>query len=340
MSAKRISTSLADSFGRKHNYLRISLTEKCNLRCTYCMPSTGVPDLTPQSHLLTTPEILKLASIFVKECGIQKIRLTGGEPTVRRDLLQIVEGLNALKPYGLKSIGMTTNGLALKGKLARLKEAGLDQINISLDTLEAPMFELLTRRRGHQSVLDSIYAALDSGFSAVKLNNVVMKGVNDHEAARFVEMTRDHDLYVRFIEYMPFDGNQWTSKKFVPYQTLLTQIQQAYPDTHISKCTDDPHDTSKAYRFEAFRGKFGFITSMSEHFCATCSRVRLLADGNLKVCLFGNAEVNLRDVLRDGGGDTEVIEVIRAAVMKKKEKHAGMENLARLKNRPMITIGG
>ncbi|KAJ3244788.1 Molybdenum cofactor synthesis protein 1 [Chytriomyces hyalinus] len=372
--AKMLTNSLRDSFGRTHNYLRISLTEKCNLRfvvssallsnlrsalfysmlCTYCMPAAGVPDLTPSSKLLTGQEILQLASVFVKQLGVQKIRLTGGEPTIRKDLLQIVEGLNALKPYGLKSIGITTNGLALKSKLQPLKDAGLDQINISLDTLDPPMFELLTRRRGHQSVLDTIHASLETGFSAVKVNTVVMNGVNDHEVPAFVEMTRNNNLYVRFIEYMPFSGNQWSSRKFVPYKTLLGNIQDRYPDRNVVKCTDDANDTSKSYRVmggsgaeeEAFIGKFGFITSMSEHFCGTCSRVRLLADGNLKVCLFGDAEVNLKDVLRNSTGadaaaiEEEVIQVIREAVMRKKEKHAGMDKLAGMKNRPMVLIGG
>ncbi|KAJ3015434.1 UNVERIFIED_CONTAM: Molybdenum cofactor synthesis protein 1 [Siphonaria sp. JEL0065] len=305
------------------------------------MPASGVPALTPNSKLLTTNEIIRLATIFVKECGVEKIRLTGGEPTVRRDLVDIIDGLNQLRPHGLTSIGMTTNGLALKSKLPQLKEAGLDHLNISLDTMSPHMFELLTRRRGHQSVVESIYAALDTGFKSVKLNNVIMNGVNDHEVVDFVELTRNNDLYVRFIEYMPFDGNQWSNKKFVPYKTSLSQITKFFNGIEITKASDDPNDTSKAYKLAGFKGKFGFITSMSEHFCSTCSRVRLLADGNLKVCLFGNSEVNLRDVLRSGSNvpDEEVIRVIEEAVRRKKKQHAGMENLAKMENRPMVLIG-
>ncbi|KAJ3063041.1 Molybdenum cofactor synthesis protein 1 [Podochytrium sp. JEL0797] len=320
------------------------------------MPAAGVPALTPNSKLLTSSEILRLASIFVKECGVEKIRLTGGEPTVRKDLIEIIgaslcrfgleiqKGLNELRPYGLTSIGMTTNGLALKSKLPDLRKAGLDHLNISLDTFSPQMFELLTRRRGHQSVVDSIYGALDTGFKSVKLNSVIMNGVNEHEVVDFVELTRNHDLYVRFIEYMPFDGNQWSNKKFVPYKTSLAEITKLFAPAEISKISDDPHDTSKAYRVAGFEGRFGFITSMSEHFCGTCSRVRLLADGNLKVCLFGNSEVNLRDVLRRGGGavvpDEEVIRVIEEAVRNKKRQHAGMDDLAKMKNRAMVMIGG
>ncbi|KAJ3354919.1 Molybdenum cofactor synthesis protein 1 [Entophlyctis luteolus] len=326
-----------DTFGRRHDYLRISLTEKCNLRCTYCMPASGVPELTPNERLLKVDEVVRLARIFVEQCGVNKIRLTGGEPTVRKDLSEIIEGLGSLRPQGLKSIGMTTNGLALKSRLPILRDAGLNNINISLDTMDPFTFELLTRRRGHQSVVDAVFAALNAGFDSVKLNCVVMKGVNDHEVAKFVDLTKTNDIYVRFIEYMPFDGNQWTSTKFVPYKEILSNIIKVLP---VSKCADSISDTSKAYRVEGYKGKFGFITSMSEHFCHTCNRIRLLADGNLKVCLFGNTEVNLLELLRAGASDDELVRVISDAVVKKKERHAGMGALAGMENRAMVRIGG
>ncbi|KAI9016965.1 hypothetical protein BC832DRAFT_588254 [Gaertneriomyces semiglobifer] len=301
--------NLFDTFGRKHTYLRISLTEKCNLRCTYCMPEEGVA-LQPKDRMLTSAEIVRLATLFVNE-GVTKIRLTGGEPTIRKDLIEIIAGLNALKPMGLRSIGMTTNGLALKRKLPMLKEAGLDKLNISLDTLDQFKFELMTRRRGFQNVMDGIHAACATGFDEVKLNSVVIKGLNDEEVVPFVQMTKDLPLYVRFIEYMPFDGNKWNEKKFVSYKQMLGKIREVYPD--ITKIRDDPNDTTKGYTVPGFAGKFGFITSMSDHFCGTCNRVRLMADGNLKVCLFGNTEVNLRDLVRSGTNDAELMEVISAA---------------------------
>ena len=209
-----------------------------------------------------------------------------------------MEGLNELRKDGLKKIGVTTNGITLYRKLQALKLAGMDQINISLDTLDPLKFELMTRRLGHDKVLKSIYGAIDTGFEVVKLNVVVIKGVNDMEVMDFVELTRDLPISVRFIEYMPFDGNRWNQDKFVPYKQLLQKITSQYPSTF--KVKDEANDTTKSYKIsESFKGNFGFITSMSEHFCGTCNRLRLLADGNLKVCLFGNTEVNLRDAIRN-----------------------------------------
>ncbi|KAI8822527.1 molybdenum cofactor biosynthesis protein 1 [Fimicolochytrium jonesii] len=329
-------SSLMDTFGRHHSYLRISLTEKCNLRCTYCMPAEGLP-LTPKNHMLTTPEILRLARMFVEE-GVTKIRLTGGEPTVRRDLMDVISGLNELRPLGLKAIGITTNAIALKRKLPMLKANGLDQLNISLDTLDAHKFVLMTRRPGFQNVIDSIKEAVALGFEPVKLNAVVIKNVNDDEVVKFIAMTKDLPIYVRFIEYMPFGGNRWNEEKFVSYKSMLEMIKAEYPT--VDKLDDAPNDTSKAYAVPGFAGKFGFITSMSEHFCGTCNRLRLLADGNLKVCLFGNSEVNLRDALRSGVDDSLLLETVSAAVKRKKARHAGMFELKNMPNRPMTMIGG
>jgi cyclic pyranopterin phosphate synthase len=326
---------LTDLFGRQHEYLRISLTEKCNLRCTYCMPAEGVL-LSRKENMLTSAEILRLARVFVQE-GITKIRLTGGEPTIRQHFVDIVSQLNSLRPQGLKKIGVTTNGIALKRKLIPLKEAGLDQINISLDTMDPFKFEIMTRRKGHQVVLDSIRQAIDLGFE-VKLNVVVINNVNDAEVIDFVNLTKDLPIYVRFIEYMPFDGNRWDSEKFISYDSMLKMIKTVNPD--VQKCSDDPNDTSKAYTVAGYTGKFGFISSMSEHFCGTCNRLRILADGNMKVCLFGNSEVSLRDIMRADKDDNHLVEIIGAAVKRKKKQHAGMENLKNLPNRPMILIGG
>ncbi|KAJ3021817.1 Molybdenum cofactor synthesis protein 1 [Thoreauomyces humboldtii] len=300
------------------------------------MPAEGLP-LTPKDHILTTPEILRLAGLFVSE-GVTKIRLTGGEPTVRKDLMDVMDGLNALRPLGLKTIGMTTNALALKRKLSALQDRGLDQLNISLDTLDPLQFELMTRRRGFEHVMDSIRTAAALGFKPLKLNAVVIKGVNDAEIVKFVELTRNLPLYVRFIEYMPFGGNKWNEDKFLSYRTMLEQVRKVYP--HAAKVTDEANDTSKAYAVPGFAGKFGWISSMSDHFCGTCNRLRLLADGNLKVCLFGNSEVNLRDALRAGASDQELLQTISAAVKRKRAQHAGMVELSKMPNRPMIAIGG
>ncbi|KAI8805125.1 hypothetical protein BJ742DRAFT_681400 [Cladochytrium replicatum] len=312
--------NLMDTFGRRHTYLRISLTERCNLRCTYCMPAEGV-ELSPASNILSASEILRLAKLFVRE-GVTKVRLTGGEPTVRKDLVDVVAGLNELRPLGLQHIGMTTNGIVLKRKLWDLKRAGMDQLNISLDTLDKLKFPMITRRLGFENVIESIDAATALGFESVKVNVVIIRGLNHDEIVPFVNFSKDRNVYVRFIEYMPFDGNRWNQEKFMGYNEMLEEIKKVH--SIVEKCSDSPNDTSKAYRVPGFRGQFGFITSMSEHFCGTCNRLRLMADGNLKVCLFGNGEVNLRECLRQGVSDAELLNIVGAAVKRKKKQHAGI----------------
>ncbi|KAI8089737.1 uncharacterized protein BX664DRAFT_262972, partial [Halteromyces radiatus] len=335
--SRPVSEYLVDSFDRQHTYLRISLTERCNLRCTYCMPEEGVP-LTPSQQLLTTDEILKLAELFVRK-GVTKIRLTGGEPTVRPDIINIIQGIGELKSQGLQSLGITTNGIALKRKLQDFHMAGLDSVNISLDTLDPDMFQIMTRRKGFDKVMGALDEAIRIGIPQVKINCVVMRGVNDDQVLDFVTLTKDLPIKVRFIEYMPFDGNRWKKEKLVPYQELVDRIEQTLGK--MMKCKDDAHDTTKLYQVSGYQGTVGFITSMTDHFCHTCNRIRITADGSLKVCLFGNAEVSLRDILRkqDGDVEQELLQVVGKAVKKKKKQHAGMFELASRKNRPMILIG-
>ncbi len=323
-----------DTFGRRHTYLRISLTERCNLRCRYCMPEEGI-DLSPKSAILTFEEIERLARIFVRG-GVDKIRLTGGEPLVRKDVEELVDRLGALA--GLKTLAITTNGLLLPKKMHRLHAAGVNLLNISLDTLRPERFEAITRRKGFDRVLEAIDMAIDYGFDPVKVNCVVMRDVNDDEVGDFVELTRERPIEVRFIEYMPFQGNGWSEGAFMPYADIKRRAEQSHPA--LSRLEDGPHATSKTYRAAGYRGTVGFITSMSDEFCSTCNRLRLTADGSLKVCLFGNAEVSLRDVMRRGAGDEEVAEAIQNAVWKKKAAHAGMHQLVDQDNRPMILIGG
>ncbi|XP_027457169.2 molybdenum cofactor biosynthesis protein 1 isoform X1 [Zalophus californianus] len=326
------SAFLTDSFGRQHSYLRISLTEKCNLRCQYCMPEEGIP-LTPKADLLTTEEILTLARLFVKE-GIDKIRLTGGEPLIRPDVVDIVAQLHQLE--GLRTIGITTNGINLARLLPQLQKAGLSAINISLDTLVPAKFEFIVRRKGFQKVMAGIHKAIELGYSPVKVNCVVMRGLNEDELLDFVALTEGLPLDVRFIEYMPFDGNRWNFKKMVSYKEMLNTLQQQWPE--LEKLPEEESSTAKAFKIPGFRGQLSFITSMSEHFCGTCNRLRITADGNLKVCLFGNSEVSLRDHLRAGASEEELLRIIGAAVGRKKQQHAGMFNIAQMKNRPMILI--
>ncbi|XP_074204757.1 molybdenum cofactor biosynthesis protein 1 isoform X3 [Camelus bactrianus] len=350
--AAPFSAFLTDSFGRRHSYLRISLTEKCNLRCQYCMPEEGVP-LTPKADLLTTEEILTLARLFVKE-GVDKIRLTGGEPLIRPDVVNIVAHLlasartSSLIPLpvvspaqlrqleGLRTIGITTNGINLARLLPQLQKAGLSAINISLDTLVPAKFEFIVRRKGFHKVMEGIHKAIELGYSPVKVNCVVMRGLNEDELLDFVALTKGLPLDVRFIEYMPFDGNKWNFKKMVSYKEMLDTLRQRWPE--LEKLPEEESSTAKAFKIPGFQGQVSFITSMSEHFCGTCNRLRITADGNLKVCLFGNSEVSLRDHLRAGASEEELLSIIGTAVGRKKRQHAGMFNISQMKNRPMILI--
>ncbi|KAG5930599.1 hypothetical protein E4U53_002204 [Claviceps sorghi] len=371
--AKPFSEFLTDKFHRQHDYLRISITERCNLRCVYCMPAEGVP-LSPNRELLTTPEIIMLSSIFVSQ-GVSKIRLTGGEPTVRRDIVPLMQQIGALRVRGLKELCITTNGISLRRKLDSMVEAGLTGINLSLDTLDPWQFQIMTRRTGFDAVRGSIDRILEmnklgAGIK-LKVNCVVMRGVNDGQVLPFVEMTREKDLEVRFIEYMPFDGNRWNKNKMLGYSEMLEMIREQHAG--LQKVVDHKNDTSKAWHIPGFAGRIGFITSMTHNFCGTCNRLRITSDGNLKVCLFGNAEVSLRDILRRcNNGDpidaqayeamkqierdrrqgkvsavqkpgmapdeAELLDIIGMAVKNKKAKHAGIGELEHMKNRPMILI--
>ncbi|KAL4624259.1 molybdenum cofactor biosynthesis protein 1 isoform X1 [Arapaima gigas] len=357
--APPFSAFLTDNFGRRHSYLRISLTEKCNLRCEcwteplassalhvmgsnawdplsgqYCMPEEGVK-LTPHGQLLTAEEVLTLARLFVSE-GVQKIRLTGGEPLIRPDVLDIIAELRKLE--GLKTIAVTTNGMNLARMLPGLKQAGLDLLNVSLDSLVPARFEFIVRRKGFHKVMEGIDRAVEMGYNPVKVNCVVMRGLNEDELLDFVALTEKKPVEVRFIEYMPFDGNKWNFKKMVSYQEMLDQIRQQWPD--LEPVPGEEADTAKTFKVPGFQGQVGFITSMSDHFCGSCNRLRITADGNLKVCLFGNAEVSLRDRLRSGATEEELLHIIGAAVSRKKKQHAGMFSISQMKNRPMILIAG
>ncbi|KAJ5998078.1 hypothetical protein N7499_005542 [Penicillium canescens] len=371
-SAKPFSEFLTDTFNRQHDYLRISVTERCNLRCLYCMPEEGI-DLSPSAKLLTSPEILYLSSLFVSQ-GVTKIRLTGGEPTVRKDIVPLMQDIGKLRQNGLRELCLTTNGISLHRKLDPMVEAGLTGVNLSLDTLDPFQFQIMTRRKGFDAVMKSIDRILEmnkvgAGIK-LKINCVVMRGMNDREILPFVELGREKPIEVRFIEYMPFDGNKWNQGKMFPYQEMLAVIREKYPT--FEKVADHKNDTSKTYRVPGFEGRVGFITSMTHNFCGTCNRLRITSDGNLKVCLFGNSEVSLRDIIRkenagnpidsdamndlqlletvqtasrlsDEGAlvnerEREILDIIGMAVKRKKAKHAGMTQLKDMKNRPMILI--
>ena len=339
------------------------------------MPEEGV-QLSPKDHLLTTPEIYYLSSLFVSQ-GVTKIRLTGGEPTVRADIVPLMQQIGSLRNRGLRELALTTNGISLHRKLDAMVESGLTGVNISLDTLDPYQFQIMTRRNGFDAVWKSINRILEMNTMGagvkLKINCVVMRGMNEWEVIPFVELGREKDIEVRFIEYMPFGGNKWSERKMVAYREMVDMIQQRYPG--LRKLTGHKNDTSKTYEVPGFVGKIGFITSMTHNFCGSCNRLRITSDGNLKVCLHGNAEVSLRDMLRkDNNGrpiDQEAFEALKEvemnrhqgllannatpswttrerdllntigmAVKRKQEKHAGMGELENMQNRPMILIGG
>ncbi|SPP84968.1 molybdenum cofactor biosynthesis protein 1 isoform X2 [Drosophila guanche] len=313
--ANKQDSPLTDTFGRHHTYLRISLTERCNLRCDYCMPADGVP-LQPKDKLLTTEEILRLARIFVEQ-GVRKIRLTGGEPTIRRDIVDLVAEMKALPQ--LEHVGITTNGLVLTRLLLPLQRAGLDSLNISLDTLQKDRFEKITRRKGWERVIAGIDLAVQLGYRP-KVNCVLMRNFNEDEVCDFVEFTRDRPVDVRFIEYMPFSGNKWHTDRLISFKETVELIRQRWPE--FEALPNGPNDTSKAFAVPGFKGQVGFITSMTEHFCGSCNRLRLTADGNIKVCLFGNKEFSLRDAMRSNVSEEDLVDLIGAAVRRKKRQHA------------------
>ena len=332
--------ALLDRFGRRHTYLRVSLTERCNLRCSYCMPPQGV-ELKPDDELLTTPELVTAIRALVR-LGVTKVRLTGGEPLVRKDIVALVEQIHSL---GVSNIGVTSNGIVFARHARALKQAGLSHVNLSLDTLDASRFKQITQRDGHAKVMQALQTACALQFDSVKVNCVVQRGVNDDELAAFAALTRDEALQVRFLEFMPFGLNQWQTERVVSGAEMLQAIKAVYPGIVPCPEEDGPSPTARLFKIPGFKGRVGFITAMTDEFCSTCSRLRLTADGNLKNCLFGNHEVSLRDALRSGQGDAGVLAVVRASLEAKHERLGGYANSHAIAEhsataRPMILIGG
>jgi cyclic pyranopterin phosphate synthase len=327
-------TNLSDGFGRKHDYLRISLTDKCNLRCVYCMPHNGI-DFQPHAALMSEEEILSFAKTFV-ELGVRKIRLTGGEPLVRKDASRIIQGLGKL-PVALT---LTSNGLLVDQYLEVLKEAGVNTINISLDSLQEEKFKQITRRNYLSKVKQNIQLLIDNGLQ-VKLNNVVMKGVNEEEVLEFAKWTLHSPIDIRFIEYMPFGGNKWEFEKVVGYSELKTTLSSAFA---LEEYPRGKHATSRNFTIKGAKGSLGIISSVTHPFCDDCNRLRLTADGKLKNCLFATSELDLLARLRNGEPYTDLIEQSLA------QKHFSRGGLPDFdwkdakddyeKNRSMISIGG
>jgi cyclic pyranopterin phosphate synthase len=325
---------LEDRHGRFHDYLRISLTDACNLRCHYCMPTEDMQFLS-RKQLMTPEEIDALASLFVAH-GVRKIRLTGGEPLVRKDAGEIIRRLGRLPV----SLAITTNGVLLHRFLPDLRSAGLRSVNISLDSLDPEVNRRITRRDGLDEVRRVIEQIAREDFR-VKVNMVVMQGVNEFEVADFVAWGREMPLHIRFIEYMPFDGNGWSAAQVVTHAQILELVGERFA---FEKIRDEPNDTARAYRVPGFAGTFAVIGTMSQPFCSTCNRLRLTADGKLRNCLFASQETDLLSPLRRG---EDVEPLIRDTVLAKHARLGGQlpddfhdTDPDSLSNRPMISIGG
>jgi len=329
--------NIKDKFGRIHNYLRISLTERCNLRCFYCMPEEGI-ELTEKSNLMSHEEVIAIAKQFV-ELGVNKIRLTGGEPLIKKNIEKIIRELTAL-PINL---GITTNGILLDNYFDLFKECGVSDINISLDTLDKEKFNTITRRDYFDRVVKNIDTYVNAGFN-VKINAVLIKGVNDNEIVDFIEYTKNKKISVRFIEFMPFDGNKWDTEKVVVLDDILNQVTENYNASEIIKLKDLKNDTTKNYQIKGYKGFFGIISTVSNPFCDSCNRIRLTANGQIKNCLFSDSETNLLTAFRQG---EDIKNLILKGVYHKKEIRGGMTNDSDFfdeenysKNRAMISIGG
>ena len=323
---------LTDGFGRVHKDLRISITDRCNFRCTYCMPPEGLPWL-PRAELLTFEEIVRVARVLVERFGINSIRLTGGEPTVRANLSELISQLSAL-PVNL---ALTTNGATLRLLADGLAQAGLHRINISLDTLRSDRFVELTHRDSLAQVLDGIDAALEAGLEPVKLNAVVMRGVNDDELLDFATFGRDRGVEVRFIEFMPLDASgDWSHDSVVGLEEIVSRISAVYPTEPVVQ----GNEPASRFRYLDGQGQFGVIASVTRSFCHQCDRVRLTADGQFRNCLFATSERDLRQLLRGGATDDDLASAMAGSVAEKWAGHQiGQVQFIRPR-RSMSQIGG
>jgi len=324
---------LIDAWGRCHTYLRLSVTPACNLNCIYCRPRHAVR--SPHLELLAVPEMIRLVKVFA-QAGITKVRLTGGEPLLHPRILDLIADLKAID--GLQTLGLTTNSVLLGRSARALKQAGISALNVSLDTLKPDRFERITGQPVFFKVRESIDQALQAGFASLKLNVVVIGGVNDDEVLDFVEFTRHRPIQVRFIEHMPFTANSWRPASLVSGRVLCEQILRRYPLVPAPEDTA-PSGTARVFQVEGFAGTIGFIDALTNRFCSQCNRLRLLADGSLKTCLFRRPEVNLRPALRAGASDGRLTQMIRAAVSGKLPQHPSLDELVR-QPQSMFNIGG
>jgi cyclic pyranopterin phosphate synthase len=327
--------SLLDTHGRVVRDLRISVTDRCNLRCVYCMPAEGMPWL-PREEILTYEEITRFARICLG-LGVTGVRLTGGEPTVRQDLPVLVRMLNDLDPE--LDLSLTTNAVKLAAMADDLRAAGLKRVNVSLDTLDRDRFQAIARRDRLGETLAGLEAARRVGFAPIKINAVLMRGFNDDEAVPLARWARDHGYEMRFIEWMPLDFQHgWSREKLVPADQILAEIDAAFP---LEPFDDgDPSAPARRYRYRDGGGTVGVIASVTRPFCGQCDRIRLTADGQIRTCLFSLKEYDFRKAMRSGQDDAAIVDLLRAAVLRKEPGHLINSPFFTQPDRGMSAIGG
>ena len=328
---------LKDSYGRQIRDLRVSLTDRCNFRCFYYLPH-GEPPIAPKEQMLSYEEIEYASEIFVS-LGIEKLRLTGGEPMMRRDIETLIRKLSALKPR-LQDLALTTNGYFLPGRATALKEAGLDRVTISLDSLKRDMFRRMTGVDVLERVLEGVAEARRASLTPIKINAVIVRGHNEEEVADFAAFARENDLSMRFIEFMPLDsGHDWSRADVVSGREIYRRINERFPLKPVGVRRGS--ETSSRYCFaDGAPGEIGIIAPVTEPFCGACSRIRLTADGQIRTCLFSTVEHSLRDQLRSNASRREIIEFIESVVMKKEPRHFINDPGFRQPDRTMSFIGG
>jgi cyclic pyranopterin phosphate synthase len=322
-----------DKYGRKIDYLRISVTDRCNLRCTYCMPSEGI-SLINHQEILRYEEIIRLTKLAY-ELGFRKFRITGGEPLVRKGVPSLIESISE---FGDDiDLSLTTNAVLLAKYADELKNAGLKRINISLDTLDKTKFKQISRFDLFNDVIDGIRRSIDIGFNPIKINVVVVQNVNDDEILDFVEFAKDKPIQVRFIELMPFYKSEWGVENFVSAEDIKSRIESHY---HLIEINGDSSSPAVDYNIDGYKGKIGFIAPVSKKFCDNCNRLRLTADGRLLPCLMGNTEIDVKTPMRDGASDDEIKMIIKSAMIEKPKGHdLCKESLDKI-NRAMSRVGG
>ena len=329
---------LRDAYNRPIRDLRVSLTDRCNFRCFYCLPH-GEPPIAPKEQMLSYEEIDYVCEIFVS-LGIEKLRLTGGEPMLRRDIETIIQKLTRLKSSGLRDLALTTNGYYLPERAQSLKDAGLDRVTISLDSLKRDVFKRMTGVDVLDKVLAGIDAAKKAGLEPIKINAVIVRGHNEDEVADFAAFAREYDVKMRYIEFMPLDsGHEWSREDVVSGKEIRERISERFPLVRVEAARGS--DTSSRYRFaDGAPGEIGIIAPVTEPFCGACSRIRLTADGQIRTCLFSTIEHSLRDVVRSGASRDEIIEYIHSVIMKKEPRHFINDPGFVAPSRTMSFIGG